>query len=155
MIAQPLLDQGNVKISRHDIVDPRNKSIEGRLEQLLERAERQTLPSRPLLDYQQFLGVIGSIRAGVTSSFFSLPKLIELGVRIVHTNLEIYSIVLQLQKQIQKRPSSLLMSSVTFEDAVGKVCTFPTEFLQSFEVGQILPHHVAFCVDANSFISGF
>lgn len=34
MTARPLLDQGIVKISRHDIVDPRNKSIEGRLEQL-------------------------------------------------------------------------------------------------------------------------
>jgi hypothetical protein len=51
MIARRLLDQGNLKIARHDIVDPRNRLIEARLEQLLEKAERQALPSRPLLDY--------------------------------------------------------------------------------------------------------
>jgi hypothetical protein len=103
MIARPLLDQGNgnVKIARHDIIDPRNRLIEDRLEQFLARAESQSLLSRPLPEYEPFFDAIGSIRTGASKtiiSFFSSLKVIEMIVRIKRTNLEISSTIRQLEE---------------------------------------------------------
>jgi hypothetical protein len=106
MIARRLLDQGNLKIARHDIVDPRNSLIEARLEQLLEMAERQALPSRPLLNYQHFFPSGSSIGAGVVLKIIAevsaIRKCMELLARIVHTSGELYLLELHIQTQIAR-----------------------------------------------------
>ena len=54
--------------------------------------------------------------------------------RIIHTDQQMFSLLLQVQHRISASPTTMLQSNIKFEDALGRACELPYEYFQHWEV---------------------
>ena len=54
---------------------------------------------------------------------------------ILQSNLQMYQLLLQIQRNIGPQPSNLLESNIRFEDALGEIKELPYQYFRHWEVG--------------------
>lgn len=59
----------------------------------------------------------------------------ELLQRVIHTNMQMYYVLLRIQDKVSAPPSLLSQSNIRFEDALGVVRELPHEWFKHWEVG--------------------
>ena len=117
-------------------IQERMRSMEDATRQARNEAQshhRETSKKIEGIDYS--LVRIRNLGDQVMSYLNAFPRRIQgLLCAILQSNLQSYRLLLQMQKDIAKRPTNLLESNIRFEDALGEIRYLPYEYFRHWEV---------------------
>lgn len=67
--------------------------------------------------------------------------------KIIHTDQQMYNLLLQIQRRISASPTSMLQSNIRFEDALGRTRELPYEYFRYWEVSfsKIFSYRMSTC----------
>jgi hypothetical protein len=75
--------------------------------------------------------------------------------KISQTDMQIYSLLLQVHKDIATKPTNLLQSNIKFEDALGRVRELPYEYFRNWEVSFHIHRILYMVIDKAQPFEGF
>ena len=65
--------------------------------------------------------------------------------KIIHTDQQMYNLLLQVQQRISASPTTMLQSKIKFEDALGRARELPYEYFRHWEVSYLENFAFAVC----------